>query len=245
MNTSNELNVLIVDDEFYARKILMTYVSQIPFLKLVGDFSNPLEALSTLQTEKVDLLLLDIQMPGINGMEFAKSLKNPPYIIFTTAYMEYAIEGFEVDAVDYLLKPIAFPRFLQAVTKVQERVDLLAQNAITAPTEPSEMSIANDYIVVKEGAKIHKINFSDLIYIEGQREYVTFHTTRQRITVLYTMKTLEDKLPPAQFIRIHKSYIVSFDRIEAIEGKILTIAGEKLQIGGSFKDELMKKLMQN
>lgn len=238
-----ELSVVIVDDEFHARKLLMEYVSQIPFLRLAGNFANPLDALELLQKEDIDLLLLDIQMPGITGLEFARSLKNPPMIIFTTAYSEYAIDGFDLEAVDYLLKPIAFPRFLQAVSKLQH----IERNTQRKPSEDiveQEMSVAKDFIVVKEGARIHKINFSDLIYIEGQREYVTFHTTRQRITVLYTMKILEDQLPSDLFIRIHKSFIVSFDRIEAIEGKVLTISGEKLQIGGSYKDDLMKRLLQ-
>lgn len=244
MNENSQLRVVIVDDEFHARKLLMEYVSKVPFLHLAGNFENPLDALSLLQRENIDLLLLDIQMPGITGLEFARSLKNPPQIIFTTAYSEYAVDGFELEAVDYLLKPIAFPRFLQAVTKAHERIGTSIYPIQPERVEEQEMSVAQSYIVVKEGAKIHKINFSDLIYIEGQREYVTFHTTRQRITVLYTMKILEEQLPPELFIRIHKSYIVSFDRVEAIEGKVLTIAGEKLQIGGSYKEELMKRLMQ-
>lgn len=244
MNENNQLRVVIVDDEFHARKLLMEYVAKVPFLDLAGNFANPLDALSLLQKEKIDLLLLDIQMPGITGLEFARSLKNAPQIIFTTAYSEYAVDGFELEAVDYLLKPIAFPRFLQAVTKAQERIEQSIPSFQPEYVEEQEMSVAQSYIVVKEGAKIHKINFSDLIYIEGQREYVTFHTTRQRITVLYTMKILEEQLPSELFIRIHKSYIVSFDRVEAIEGKVLTIAGQKLQIGGSYKDDLMKRLMQ-
>lgn len=243
MNVINPFSVVIVDDEFHARKLLIEYASKIPFLKVVGDFTNPLDALSILQRGNIDILLLDIQMPGITGLELARTLKNAPQIIFTTAYSEYAIDGFELEAADYLLKPISFPRFLQAISKAKERITQVLPTLQPKKEEEQEMNIAQDYIVVKEGSKIHKINFCDLIYIEGQREYVTFHTTRQRVTVLYTMKSLEERLPTAKFVRIHKSYIVSFNRIESIEGKILTIAGVKLQIGGSFRDELMNMLL--
>jgi len=234
------LKVLVVDDEFHARKLLSEYVSKIPFLELAGTASNVFEAMAVLQKEKIDIMLSDIQMPEITGIEFARSLKNPPAVIFTTAYSEYAVESYELDVVDYLLKPIAFPRFLQAINKVIERKGSPSDKqpdtqAILLPENQEE-----DSIIIKSGYKLYKINYSDLLYIEGQREYVTFHTTKQNITTLYSLKELEEKLPSSQFIRIHKSYIVSVKHIDLVDKNILHIAGKKLPIGGSYKDSLMK-----
>ena len=237
---SQVLSVLVVDDEFHARKLLSEYVSKLPFLSLVGMASNVFEAMNTLQNDKIDILLLDIQMPEITGLEFARRLRNPPSIIFTTAYSEYAVESYELDVVDYLLKPIAFPRFLQAINKVTERkggndtyksvVNVVHQQ----PDIPEE-----DSLVIKSGYKVYRINYDELLYIEGQREYVTFHTTKQRITTLFSLKELEERLPSDQFVRIHKSYIIALKHIDMIERNVLQIAGKKLPVGGSYKDGLM------
>ncbi len=240
------LHVLIVDDEYHARKLLSEYVSKLPFLTLTGMASNVFEAMTLLQQEKVDIMLLDIQMPEITGLEFARRLKNPPAIIFTTAYSEYAVESYELDVVDYLLKPIAFPRFLQAINKVTERrannlpVQLQPQtqpimNVINQPVEKPE----EDCLIIKSGSKVYRINYEELLYIEGQREYVTFHLAKQRITTLISLKELEERLPSEQFIRIHKSYIISLKHIEVIDKNVLQIAGKKLPVGGSYKDSLM------
>jgi len=233
-----------VDDEFHARKLLSEYVSKLPFLKLAGMAANVFEAMTMLQKEKVDILLLDIQMPEVTGLEFARRLKNPPSIIFTTAYSEYAVESYELDVVDYLLKPIAFPRFMQAINKVTDRkgynsdqvppvVNVIRQQP-EQPEKPEENSL-----IIKSGYKVYRINYDELLYIEGQREYVTFHTLKQRITTLFSLKELEERLPSDQFIRIHKSYIISLRHIEMIERNILQIAGKKLPVGGSYKDHLM------
>lgn len=235
------LKVLIVDDEYHARKLLSEYVSKIPFLELAGIGANVFEAMDILRKDKIDILLSDIQMPEITGLEFARSLKNPPAVIFTTAYSEYAVESYELDVVDYLLKPIAFLRFLQAINKIVERKG----SPILAPMPDNTLQslpeeAATDNIVVKSGYKLYKINYSDLLYIEGQREYVTFHTTKQRITTLYSLKELEEKLPASQFIRIHKSYIASVKHTELIDKNILHIAGKKLPVGGSYKEGLIK-----
>lgn len=235
--------VLIVDDEFHARKLLSEYVSKLSFLELSGTAANVFEAMNILRKDRIDILLLDIQMPEITGLEFARSLKNPPLVIFTTAYSEYAVESYELDVVDYLLKPIAFPRFLQAINKVIERKEKNTENKlIISKTEPQLQPGKGyeDSIVIKSGHKFYKINYQDLLYIEGQREYVTFHTTKQRITTLSSLKELEEKLPSALFVRIHKSYIVSMRSIELIDKNILHIAGKKLPIGGSYKESLMK-----
>jgi len=237
------LNVLVVDDEFHARKLLSEYVTKLPFLALSGMAANVFEAMTLLQKEKIDILLLDIQMPEVTGLEFARRLKNPPSIIFTTAYSEYAVESYELDVVDYLLKPIGFPRFLQAINKVTERKSSTeitppltpAANVIQQPQEKQE----DNSLIIKSGYKVYRINYDELLYIEGQREYVTFHTTKQRITTLFSLKELEERLPSDQFIRIHKSYIISLRHIEMIERNILQIDGKKLPVGGSYKDGLM------
>lgn len=235
------LNVLVVDDEFHARKLLSEYVSKLPFLTLKGMASNVFEAMTLLQKEKIDIMLLDIQMPEITGLEFARRLRNPPAIIFTTAYSEYAVESYELDVVDYLLKPIAFPRFLQAINKVTDRISnnhetpLPIVNVSNQPIEKQE----EDSLIIKSGSKVYRINHQELLFVEGQREYVTFHTTTQRITTLFSLKDLEVRLPSNQFVRIHKSYIVALKHIDLIDKNILQIAGKKLPVGGSYKDNLM------
>lgn len=237
--TEDRLKILIVDDEFHARKLLSEYVSKLPILELVGTASNVFEAMSILQREKIDIMLLDIQMPEITGMEFARSLKNPPAIIFTTAYSEYAVESYELDVVDYLLKPIAFTRFLQAINKV---VDKKKETPVIEKIIDIQQSkeIEEDSIVIKSGYKFFKIHYDDIQYLESMREYVTIYTTKQKITTLSSMKELEDKLPSMLFIRAHKSYIVSVKHIDFIEKEHLYIAGKIIHIGRIYKEDVMK-----
>ena len=237
-------NVLIVDDEFLARKLLQGYVTKIENLNLVGTAQNAAEAFSLVNEHQVDILLLDIHMPDLNGIELARTLSNVPAIIFTTAYSEYALESYEVSAVDYLLKPIAFPRFSAAIEKAIAKLKSLG----TTSTEPAIVEThqeANDqktYMLVKADYRLYKINFDDLLYIEGQHEYVSFYTRTKRITALYSLKNLEEQLPADKFIRVHKSYIVSIDEIQEIEPLSITVAGQKMPLGGSYRDALMKKL---
>jgi len=238
---ADALRVLIVDDEYHARKLLSEYVSKLSFLELAGTGANVFEAMNILRNDHIDILLSDIQMPEITGLEFARSLKNPPAVIFTTAYSEYAVESFELDVVDYLLKPIAFPRFLQAINKVIERKgNYTINNTVNSPIKVVEEKVEEDSIVIKSGYKLYKLNYCDLLYIEGQREYVTFHTNKQKITTLYSLKDLEEKLPSHMFVRIHKSYIVSIKHVELIDKNILHIAGVKLPMGNTYKDNFMK-----
>ncbi|MDO4496985.1 MAG: LytTR family DNA-binding domain-containing protein [Bacteroidales bacterium] len=249
-------NVLIVDDEFLARKLLQGYVEKIPELTLVGSCSNAFEALRIINSEtQVDILLLDIHMPDLNGLDFARTLKTVPAIIFTTAYSEYALESYEVSAADYLLKPIAMPRFLQAIDKAKQRVDALGikqQPPVAADdddddepfdgTPQSVPSVSRDFLIVKADYKLYKINYSDLLYIEGQHEYVSFYTTGKRITALYSLKALEENLPADKFVRVHKSYIVSIANIQEIEQVSVTVAGNKIPIGNKYKENLESRL---
>ena len=240
-------NVLIVDDEFLARKLLQGYVEKIEDLHLVGTAQNAAEAFSMVKEQQIDILLLDIHMPDLNGIELARTLPNIPAFIFTTAYSEYALESYDVSAVDYLLKPIAFPRFEAAIEKAINKLKSMANNAEQKETEvaaeiPQEPASNKTYLLVKADYRLYKVNFDDLLYIEGQHEYVSFYTREKRITALYSLKNLEEQLPADQFIRVHKSYIVSINEIQEIEPLSITVAGQKLPIGGSYRDALMKKL---
>ncbi|MDO5571676.1 MAG: LytTR family DNA-binding domain-containing protein [Bacteroidales bacterium] len=250
----DKYRVLIVDDEFLARKLLKGYVSKIDSLELVADCSSAFEAITILQKDKIDILLLDIHMPDLTGLELVESMKNFPAVIFTTAYSEYAINSYELGAVDYLLKPIGFPRFFQAINKAIDQIGRNSsgnnlsskvsntEESSTTAEETLSIKPTADFLTVKADYKIYKINFSDLLYIEGQHEYVTFHTVSRRITALYSLKNLEEQLPNEQFIRIHKSYIVSFHHIQDIEGNTVNVAGSKIPIGGSYRDILMERL---
>ena len=255
--------VLIVDDEFLARKLLQDYVSKIPELQLAGTAQNAFEAFSFCKEHHVDIVLLDIHMPDLNGSELARTLKSVPSIIFTTAYSEYALESYEVSAVDYLLKPIALPRFMQAIEKAIARLKGLATPSQTpqtpqtsqtpqtlqTPTQtpqtlqtPPQTPPQTPYLMVKADYKLYKLNFDDIHYIEGQHEYVSFYTKDKRVTALYSLKALEDQLPRDKFIRVHKSYIVNIDHISEIEQVSLTVAGHKVPIGGSYRDSLLERL---
>ena len=225
-------SVLIVDDEFLARKLLQGYVAKNTTLNLIGTAQNAAEAFAIIKEQHIDILLLDIHMPDLNGIELARTLSDVPAIIFTTAYSQYALESYEVSAVDYLLKPIAYPRFEAAIEKAIAR--------LKATSEPETKGPA--FMLIKADGRLYKINYADLLYIEGQHEYVSFYTRSKRITGLYSLKSLEDQLPPDQFVRIHKSYIVSIAEIQEIEPTSITVAGQKLPIGGSYRDTLMERL---
>lgn len=232
----NLINVLIIDDEFPARKLLSEYVSKIPNLKLVGVCEDAVSAIELLQKESIDLMFSDIQMPNLSGLEFYKSLKVKPLVVFTTAYKEYALESYDLEAVDYLLKPIPFPRFVQAVNKVSERLALKRRPI-------SEEKAEKDFFMVKADYKLYRIEYANILYVEGQSEYVTFHLKeKKKITAYYSLKRLEEELPSNMFIRIHKSYIVSISNIEAVEGNMVNIAGQHLAIGKNYKDILLQRL---
>lgn len=227
----------IVDDEFLARQYLSDYVSKIPFLELVGDFNSPLKVIDLIKKGKIDLLFLDIQMPDITGLDFLRTLDKQPLVIFTTAYKEYALEGYELNVTDYLLKPFSFERFLKAVNKVSEAIDGKKENPISEQPSPV---LYDNYLTIRADRKHYKINYEDLIYIEGQKAYVTFHTTNKKITALASLRELEEKLPVKQFIRIHKSYIVSIKHINTLEGNLIEINKNQLPVGKSYREAVEK-----
>lgn len=228
-------DVLIVDDEFLARKLLSEYVSKIDFLNLIDTCSDAVKAMEVLNNTNVDILLLDIQMPDISGIEMIKYLNNnKPAVILTTAYSEYAVDAFSLGVVDYLLKPFDYARFMQAINKV-----------VSQSSQEILPDASNDYLMVKADYKLYKVNFEDLLFIEGQHEYVTFHTKTKRITALYSLKNLEETLPKEMFVRTHKSFIVSIKNIEDIDKTIVTVAGNKIPIGASYRDALIERLSAN
>lgn len=236
---NEKYNVIIVDDEYLARKLLQDYVSKVESLQLVATCSNAFEAMEALANNTVDIMLLDIQMPDLTGMELVKGLEKKPAVIFTTAYSEYAVDAFNLAVVDYLLKPFDFPRFFQAVRKAIGNVQHKAEETTK---QAADISKSNDFITVKADYKLYKINYDDLLFIEGQHEYVTFHTTQRRITALFALKDLEELLPKDRFVRVHKSYIVSFKHIQDLDKSDVTVAGNKVPVGASYRDELLSRL---
>lgn len=227
-------NVLIVDDEFLARKLLAEYVSKIDFLELVDSCPDATKAMEVINNVHIDILLLDIQMPDISGLEMLKLLnKKKLSVILTTAFSEHAVDAFSLGVVDYLLKPFDYARFLQAINKAVSTNTMLAE---------STSERINDYIMVKADYKLYKINFDDLLFIEGQHEYVTFHTKSKRITALYSLRNLEDTLPKDRFVRTHKSFIVSIQNIEDVDKMNVTVAGNKIPVGASYRDALIERL---
>ena len=237
----NELTCLIVDDEELARTLLENYVNRLPHLKLVGKCSNPIEALQLLQEHSIDLIFLDIQMPEMIGTDFTKTLSQKPMVVFTTAYSEYALEGYALNVIDYLLKPFSFERFLQAVNKASDLAKLKRKNEsnalVTIPT-----SNEKNYILVKSEHKVHRIFFDDIQYIQSMREYVAYYTPSGRILSLGSLKKLERELPLAQFTRIHKSYIIAKAKVTTLEGNMVHIGYEKIPIGASYREKVLKDL---
>ncbi|MBN1997950.1 response regulator transcription factor [candidate division KSB1 bacterium] len=230
-----KIRCAIIDDEFLARQYLKDYVSKIPFLELKGDFNSPLKVFDLLNSNEIDLLFLDISMPDISGLDFIKSLDKQPFIILTTAYREYALDGYELNVTDYLLKPFPFERFLKAVNKVMNLMELKFKIDKSSDSASPKAQILDDYLVIRADRKYYKIDYNDLIYIQGQKAYVTFYTIRQQITALVSLRELEEKLPSDRFIRIHKSFIVAIKKIQALEGNSIVIGSKYLPIGKNYR----------
>ena len=231
---------MIVDDEPLAHDIIENYVNKIPDMEIVAKCDNAIDANDMLQKEKIDLIFLDIQMPQMTGIEWMNSLTNPPRVIFTTAYAEYAVDGFDLNAVDYLMKPIAFDRFLKAVNKVK---DLEQTDSASTATTP------DDFFFVKADKKLVKVHFSEILYIEGLKDYVIIKKEQGRVIALQTMKSLEVKLPSDMFMRVHRSYIANIQQIKAVVGNSIEIieagAPKHIPIGKNYKEDLLKIIEVN
>lgn len=226
---------LIVDDEQLARQLLEEFVSKVPTLELKGMCKNPLEAMEILEKEKIDILFLDIQMPELTGVEFVKTLQQKPAIIFTTAYSEYALEGYSLDVIDYLVKPFPLDRFIKAVNKATDFIDLHRKAQNTHEDEA-------DYLLLHADHKIYKVHLNEIEYIEGLKEYVSYFTKEKRIIVLQSLKSIEESLPSSKFIRVHRSYIVPINKIKTLDGNQVQIGEKLIPIGRSYKEDVLKRV---
>ena len=230
------IRCLVVDDEPLALDILEDYISKVPFLTLVKTTTSAIEGLSLVQSDAVDLVFLDVQMPELTGIQFLKIINGKCEVILTTAYSQYALDGYELDVVDYLLKPIAFDRFYKAAQKV-------LQNKSNHPVIPQEVSPAtnsHNFIFVKAEHKIRKIYLDDILYIEGLKDYISIFTEGERVITLQNMKKMEELLPAKSFIRVHKSYIVALGKIESIERSRIQIGDKIIPIGDTYRDYFFK-----
>ena len=220
------IKCLVVDDEELARTLITTYIKKLDFLELIGTAENPLEAIKTMKEQQVDLLFLDIQMPELKGTDFAKTVKTNTKIIFTTAYSEYALEGYDLNALDYLLKPITFERFLTAVNKFN-----------TDTVKEVELSMT-----IKSGYDLHKVKYADIKYIESDSEYVIYHTTEKKIMSNQSLKGLEKLLPNSSFLRVHRSYIINKSFVTGLKGRDLLLTEQIIPVSDSYFETVKKEL---
>jgi two-component system, LytTR family, response regulator len=234
------INCLIIDDEQAAIDVLKIYIKGVSSLNLVAESLGPVGALEIVYTQKIDLIFIDIQMPELSGLDFIKLTKGRSKFILTTAYKQYALEGYEYNVVDYLLKPISFERFLQAIQKVQD--------TMIPVSTPQEIQIisnskSEDYIFIKTDNRMQKVNFAEILYVEGLGNYVTVHTTKGKFVTLLNVKDLEENLPSEMFMRVHRSYIISLGKIEFVEGNQIFLDKDTfIPLGETYKNQLWAAL---
>ncbi|MDB5091074.1 MAG: response regulator transcription factor [Mucilaginibacter sp.] len=233
------INCVIIDDEPLAREGLANYVREVDFLTLSGTGENPLELLPLLDRQTVDLVFLDIQMPKMNGIEFLKILQKPPMVVITTAYPSYALEGFQLNVLDYLLKPVTFERFFKAASKARDYHRLLMKSLSndSAVTEP------DDYFFIKCGSKYEKIPFEEILYVEGMQNYVNIYTLKGKYVTMLSLKNLEENLDQKAFIRVHKSYIVAISKIDGIEGNEIFMQNNRIPISRNYRDQVIGQVV--
>jgi DNA-binding LytR/AlgR family response regulator len=235
-----KIATLIVDDEPLARSGMSDYVARVDFLEEAGQCRSGMEALSVLERQTVDLLLLDIQMPGLDGTELIRSLPQPPAVIFTTAHPSFAVEGFELDAIDYLLKPIGFPRFLRAVLKAKEHLgSSAAQPAPASAPSPPE----TDDIFIREDGRVTRLRTEDILYAEAMQNYSRIYTTDAHYVPLLPLRQLLSKLPEDRFVQIHRSYLVNLDRVKGVEGNQLRIGSKLLPVSRNNREHVLQRLL--
>jgi DNA-binding LytR/AlgR family response regulator len=239
------IRCLVVDDEPLALHILEDYISKMPFLQLVKATTNPIEALTMVQAAEADLVFLDVQMPELTGIQFLKIANGKAKVILTTAYPQYALEGYELDVVDYLLKPIAFDRFFKSVQKAQSIIQpvVAKPQQVVVQAEPVQQDdFSTDFIFVKTEHKIQKVYLHDIMFIEGLKDYISIFTSTERIITLQGMKKMEDALPEKHFVRVHKSYIVALNKIDSIERSRIQIGDKIIPVGDTYRDEFFRMI---
>jgi DNA-binding LytR/AlgR family response regulator len=243
MDDTQTIRCLIIDDEPPAREIIRRYVQEIPTLQLMGECANAIQALTALQQHPVDLLFLDIRLPQINGTDFIKTLKNPPRVIFTTAFSEYALEGYELDVVDYLMKPIRFDRFLKAVNKAYP------QHGAAAPLKPLVPALTEEkknesFVYFRADRKMVKVMLDDILYIESMKDYIKVHTMHGVIITKQSISSVEAMLPEKLFVRTHRSFIVSINKIRSFTNELIEVDKTDIPIGKLFRNGVMKVFSQ-
>lgn len=233
------INCLIVDDEPLARNLLTEYVKKVPYLNLMGTCPNAIAAMEVLREKPIDLLFLDIQMPELTGINMLRALQHQPLVILTTAYSQYALESYDHDVVDYLLKPITMERFLRAVDKASQRLTegTIAPQAATSP--------APEFVFVKDGTKLVKVKFDDILFVEGLKDYVVIQTRQQKIVSLQRLKAMEEQLPADKFIRVHNSFIIAFQAIDAVLKSEIQIGAKRIPISDSYRKAFKDFLDKN
>jgi DNA-binding LytR/AlgR family response regulator len=237
------IRCLVVDDEPLALHILEDYISKVPFLELVKATTNPIEAITMVQEGNIDLVFLDVQMPELTGIQFLKISAGKTKVILTTAYSQYALEGYELDVVDYLLKPIAFDRFFKAAQKAQGIIRPNITQVVVEPVQQvqqQQQDFLSDFIFVKSEYKIQKVYLHQILYIEGLKDYISIFTPTERIITLQNMKKMEDTLPEKHFVRVHKSYIVALNKIDSIERSRIFIGDKIIPVGDTYRDHFFK-----
>lgn len=230
------INCLLIDDEPLALQLLEDFVKKIPYLKLAGKFEEPLQALPLIESQQIDLLFLDIKMPDITGIEFFKSLTHKPEVIFTTAYSEFAIDGFELKAMDYLLKPVSFEKFITAANRVKEYLDFKNNREVKS----------REYFFINVSHKLYKIFYDDILYLEGYKDYTKVHlgSASSPLLILHNLKYFEDLLNQNEFIRIHRSYIVSIRKVNTVSRKSVTIQANTLPVSDNYRDKFFAVIEQ-
>ena len=235
------IKVLLVDDEYLALNLLENFIQKVPELEIIEKAKSPIKALEIINRQTVDLLFLDIQMPALSGLNLLQTLPYPPVTIFTTAYAEHALDAFDLNAVDYLLKPFAFERFLQAVNKAKEQIAWRSNQH--EPSLPSALERkSRTFFTIKVDGKVVKIEYDNILYIEGLKEYVRIVCKKGRFVTLESLKNLEEYLPKGEFLRVHKSFIVAKKKVSALEGNLLEIDGQKIPISRTKRDEVVKAI---
>lgn len=230
-----EIRCIVIDDELPAIKQMEAYISRVPFLKNLGSFNNAIEPISFLKSNSVDVIFLDIEMEDFTGLQFIKSLKTKPHIVLTTAYDQYAVDAFSLDVTDYLLKPISFERFMQSIDKIHDLAN-------PKDSDKSETAYKKDYAFFKTEYRLQRIDFKDILYIEGMREYLRIHTVNERVMTLMNFNDILELLPSTLFARVHKSFIVAIDKIESIERNRIIIGESYIPISETYKDAFYKRI---
>lgn len=234
-----KIQCLVVDDERLALEVMESYIERVPFLHLAKLCLTPLQALEFIARNPIDVLFLDIDMPGLNGLQLLQTLKTPPLVVLTTAYSQFAVEAFSLNVTDYLLKPIPFNRFLAAVQKVQTQ---LSTHCLPTTESTPELKPLTGQLFIKSGVKTIRVDLDDILFIEGKKDYVLVHTRQNRISTQFSLTGFMERLPPAHFARIHRSFIVALTKIDSIERNRIVIATTEVLIGELYRDDFFNRI---